>query len=256
MRESPEQFQRRREREGFSVAPEVNLRRYRYHTGATLRPLEADEPCPVLFRDIGPEAMALFLKGQLKRLAGPLSPIIYMRSADYVEPYTDYATIGRLILLQPLELSPWHSGIEPIFVARSTMMPRPESLAYVPGSFELKDAEALLMDVQTSSELRDVLGGAEYDAGLRDSLNSLESLNRRHQETEDAGANALRMTLKSGRTELREQALERMKDLSISEEDLCSAWHHLPKERRDSLHEIFTGCGREAVLGMRGLKND
>lgn len=241
MRESPEQFQRRMISEGREAPPAPNLRGYRFHTGATLRPLEADEPCPVLFRDIGPEAMELYLKGELTRLAGPLSPITYMRTADYVEPYQDFAAIGRLILLQPLELSPWHSGIAPIFVARSTLMPQVENLAFVPGSLDLKSAEEQLMEVQTAGELRQALGGSDYDAELRDSLERLARLNKRHRETEDAGANVLRMNLKSGQTERRERALERMQTLEINEDDLCSAWHHLSKKRRDRLYEIFMG---------------
>lgn len=243
MRETPEQFQRRIAREGLEAPPALDLRRYRFHTGATLRPFEADEPCPVLFRDIGPEAMETYLRGELTRLAGPLSPITYMRTADYVEPYNDYAGIGRLILLQPLELSPWHSGIAPIFVARSTLMPRRDKLAFIPGSLDLKRAEEELMELQTAGELRQALGGADYDAELRDSFERLVSLNRRHRETEDAGANALRMNLKSGQTERRQRAIETMRELEISEEDLCSAWHHLPKGRRDRLYEIFQGAG-------------
>ncbi|MDF1667339.1 MAG: hypothetical protein P1V97_36675 [Planctomycetota bacterium] len=226
-------------KEGLEAPASLNLRRYRFHTGATLRPLESDEPCPVLFRDIGPEAMELYLKGQLTRLAGPLSPITYMRTADYVEPYNDYAAIGRLILLQPLELSPWHSGIAPIFVARSTRMPRAENLAYVPGSLDLKDAEEELMELKSVRELRQALGGQRYDNQVRDSLERLESLNRRHCEVENAGANGIRMNLKSGQTERRERALEQMQALEISEEDLCSAWHHLPIKSRDRLYEIF-----------------
>src|SRR5437660_12278491 len=86
--------------------PAEDLSGFRWHTGATLRPLATDEPCPVLFRDIGPAALALFLRGRLPRLAGPLSPIVYMRTADYVEPYTDFEKTGRLVMLQPLLLCP------------------------------------------------------------------------------------------------------------------------------------------------------
>src|SRR5437660_291858 len=70
-----------------SPYPADNLSAYRYHTGASLRPLRPDEVCPVLFRDLGPVALARFLRGQLRRLAGPQSPIIYMRTEEYVEPY-------------------------------------------------------------------------------------------------------------------------------------------------------------------------
>src|SRR3954469_18418646 len=101
MRESP----RDRADSGY---PASNLSRFRYHTGATLRPLRPDEPCPVLFRDLGVDATLLFLQGELVRLAGPLSPVIYMRTPDYVEPYTDHEAVGRLIFLRPLGVQPWH----------------------------------------------------------------------------------------------------------------------------------------------------
>jgi hypothetical protein len=67
-----------------------NLARFRYHTGATLRRLAPEEPCPRLYRDIGPQAMARFLAGRLERLAGPLAPILYSRTAAYREPYRDH----------------------------------------------------------------------------------------------------------------------------------------------------------------------
>ena len=34
-------------------------------------------------------------------LAGPPSPITYMRTEAYVEPYTDHERIGRLVFLRP-----------------------------------------------------------------------------------------------------------------------------------------------------------
>ena len=44
----------------------ADLSRFRYHTGATLRRVEEEETCPVLFRDIGPAALATFLRGGLR----------------------------------------------------------------------------------------------------------------------------------------------------------------------------------------------
>jgi hypothetical protein len=51
--------------------PVDDLSGFRWHTGATPRPVQPGEACPVLFRDIGPAALALFLRGRLRRLAGP-----------------------------------------------------------------------------------------------------------------------------------------------------------------------------------------
>src|SRR4051794_38782708 len=97
--------------------PHDDLSRFRYHTGATLRRLGPDEPSPRLYRDVGPEAMAHFLSGQLVRLAGPFAPILYTRTASYREPYTDYEPIGRLVFPRPRELRPWFSGVADVYVA-------------------------------------------------------------------------------------------------------------------------------------------
>ena len=39
-------------------------------------------------------------------------------TAEYVEPYTDYERTGRLVILRPLALGPWHSGVPHIYVSR------------------------------------------------------------------------------------------------------------------------------------------
>jgi hypothetical protein len=240
MRESLEQFKQRRAQQGEEIEASIDLRRYSYHTGAPLRGLDPDEPCPVLFRDIGPQAMERFLTGQLTRLAGPLSPITYMRTADYQEPYIDYGRIGRLIMLQPLELSPWHSGVDSIYVARSTRMTSSESLGFVPGDVDLKQAQQVLMGAENIAELRDILGPKAYDQSLRDSVQRLRRLNESSTATDKAGALLLREALKSRANERREWAMDCMKEHSVTESDLCTAWHHIPDARRAALCEIFS----------------
>src|SRR5262249_13793916 len=103
MHETPALFNER----PAQAYPADNLASFRYHPGATLRPLRPEEPCPVLFRDLGSDGMLLFLQGRLRRLAGPPSPIVYMRTEAYAEPYTDHEGIGRLVFLRPLVLHPW-----------------------------------------------------------------------------------------------------------------------------------------------------
>src|SRR6516165_1737012 len=95
----------------------ADLSRFRYHTGATLRRLGNEETCPVLFRDLGPAGMSLFLGGALKRLAGPMAPILYLRTSRYAEPYTDYENVGRLAVLRPKAIGPWFSGVPEVYVA-------------------------------------------------------------------------------------------------------------------------------------------
>src|SRR4051812_44702343 len=115
-----------------------NLARFRYHTGATLRPLGEEEPCRVLFRDIGPVAMAGFLRGRLQRLAGPLAPILYTRTADYLEPYVDFEPVGRLVFLQPKKLHPWYSGVPTIFVASIHQCVDSDTIGFIPARLDLR----------------------------------------------------------------------------------------------------------------------
>lgn len=224
--------------------PQYDLRRYRYHTGATLRPLAPDEPCPVLFRDIGPEAMAWFLAGKLTRLAGPMSPITYLRTSDYQEPYTDHGRIGRLVFLNPQELTPWHSGVETIYVAHASRMTSPQTVAFVPPDVPLSEATRLLADVRRVEELQDVFDRRVYHEAIADTLARLNRLNADHQQTE-VYAEPLRRQLQSPNPQTRETALNQMHNLGISESDLCTAWHHLPDARRAELCELFPSlqCG-------------
>ena len=57
--------------------PAENLAGFRWHTGATLRPLTPEEACPILFRDLGPVALdvvlARLLKGRHQRHANALA---------------------------------------------------------------------------------------------------------------------------------------------------------------------------------------
>lgn len=211
--------------------PADDLARFRWHTGATLRPLAADEPCPVLFRDVGPAALALFLRGGLRRLAGPLSPIVYMRTAAYLEPYTDYERIGRLVFLRPLTLHPWHSGLSHIYVSRA--VPRVDALTigFVPGDVALDEAARRAADLADVRSLREALGGRCYDDAAAETLSRLDRLAEELSRTEERAA-PLRQRLQSAERPVREEARAAMDRAGLTESDLCTAWHHLPRERR------------------------
>ena len=218
--------------------PADRLGRFRYHTGATLTPLDADEACPVLFRDIGPQAMARFLRGQLRRWAGPLSPIIYLRTCEYEEPYTDYAQIGRLVFLRPLALHPWHSGVSSIYIADARQLGPPEAVGFIPGHVSLAYAQQAVAEVRNTYELREVLGNAEYDATLSASLKQLDQLNAEHELTERL-AEPLRIAFQSGDNQQRDRVLNLMQQFELTESDLCTAWHHLPSPRRAFICEAL-----------------
>jgi hypothetical protein len=238
MRESPAKFESRSGR----TYPGDDLRGYRFHTGAPLQPLASDETCPVLFRDVGPVGMTLFLRGELLRLAGPLSPITYMRTEEYVEPYTDHEQIGRLVFLRPLELQPWFSGVHHIYVARAQRMTEADSIGFVPGDVPLAKAAQLLADVTTAQELREVFAGKLHDDACAETLRRLSVLSEQLADSERL-AEPLRCLLQSGDSAGRERARATMDRLDISEHDLCAAYHHLSRERREHLNDALRRCG-------------
>ncbi len=247
MIETPERYNDRAA--DGAVYPADNLTRYRFHTGAELRQIGNAEACPVLFRDLGPVAMARFLRGELQRLAGPLTPIIYMRTEEYAEPYTDYEGIGRLVILRPLELHPWHSGVPHVFVARATREVSASTLAFVPGRMTLKQTATRLTEIANAADWREALGGRHFDAECRETVNRLEALATELAETE-RWLQPLRLALQSSQSARRDQALETMGRFGLGEDDLCAAWHHLPRERRelmrDALQEIASDRAAES----------
>jgi hypothetical protein len=213
-----------------------DLSRFRYHTGATLRRLAHDEPCRVLFRDIGPLAMAQFLRGRLQRLAGPFAPILYTRTAEYREPYVDYEPVGRLVFLQPKSLTPWYSGVPTIFVASLRQAVDPNTIGYIPAHVHLGDAERRLQGVADVAALREVLGRSCYDDAVAETLASLDRLNAEHAESEQ-GAEPLRRKLQSRQHAEAQEARDWLAEHDLSESDLCTAWHHLPRQRRERLRD-------------------
>jgi hypothetical protein len=234
MRETPAEYRARTD----GAYPCDDLRGCRFHTGAALSPLPADEPCPVLFRDVGPVGMTLFLSGELRRLAGPWSPITYMRTEDYVEPYTDHEQIGRLVFLRPLELQPWYSGVSHIYVAHAHRMANADGIGFVPGDVSLAKAAQMLRDVRNTHELRDVFAASTYDDICAETVRRLQVLTQELAESEKR-AEPLRRWLQSGDAAKTGFAREHMQRLGISEHDLCAAYHHLPKDRRAFLHEAL-----------------
>jgi len=218
--------------------PGENLARFRYHTGATLRPVAPDEPCPALFRDIGPVAMAKFLRGQLQRLAGPFAPILYTRTADYQEPYVDHEPVGRLVFLQPKTLQPWHSGIPTILVASIQQCVDPRTIGFIPAHIDLREADSRLGGIDNVADLRAAFAGRQYDETIRETIAALDRVNNEHAETE-RWAEPLRRRLQSHRLAESESARDWMSRHAVLESDLCTAWHHLPRERRDRLRDAL-----------------
>lgn len=248
MIETPIEFAGRAPRADARADRSEDLRRYSFHTGAPVTPLADDEPCPILFRDVGLDGMSLFLRGRMNRLAGPLSPITYTRSAGYREPYQDHGRIGRLVFLRPMELRPWHSGVPTIYVARSTRVVPADSIAFVPADVPLATAAEVAASMRTRFEFREALGGGDYDARVEETLGRVLGLAAELQETERHAA-PLRRALQSADPATRERAADEMARLGVDEGDVCSAYHHLAPERRRALREALPGVRLGSVDG-------
>jgi hypothetical protein len=212
----------------------ADLSKFRYHTGARLSRLSACERCPLLFRDLGLPGMALYLSGRLTRLAGPMSPLLYLRSARYTEPYTDHEDIGRLVVLEPGRLVPWHSGVPEVYVAQADLQPPPGVMACVPQAWATPAGERRLAGLPDAAAVREVLGGREHDARLADLAGRIGALTQALAASEVLAA-PLRAQLQSGSAAQRDSLRRQMRDAGIGERELCSAWHHLPREARARL---------------------
>ncbi len=208
-----------------------DLGRFRFHTGGQPRRLDPNEPCPPLFRDIGFEAMGRFLRGSLGRLCGPLSPITYLRTAAYREPYVDHGRIGRIMLLQPEHIEPWHSGVEMVFIAPREIKIDLQSMVFIPAEIPLVEAAVRFHGMRRRDELVEAVSRREYEAAVNETLASVDSLQQTHDETERL-AGPLRKLFQSMNRHDRDQAREWMQRLGLSESDLCTAWHHLSSDRR------------------------
>jgi hypothetical protein len=236
--------------------PADDLSGFRWHTGATLRAVRPGEVCPVLFRDIGPAALALFLRGRLRRLAGPLSPLVYLRTADYTEPYTDYERTGRLVVLRPLLLHPWHAGAAHVYVARAVPGVDETTVGFIPGEVPLAEAARLTCTLESVAQLREVFGGRAHDEAVGESLAALDRLEAELSRTEVRAA-PLRARLQSPDRAERERVRTELERVGLTETDLCAAWHHLPRARRGWIAEALQRVDRSLVgaAGAAGVEH-
>jgi hypothetical protein len=170
-----------------------------------------------------------------------------MRTAEYQEPYEDYDRIGRLVLLRPFTVRPWHSGVRSVYVAHGATMPPPETMGLVPGNVDLASAAKILAHVTTVHEMRECFGSRLYDDLVADTRALVQTLLREMHEVERY-AEPLRRYLRSLDGGKVDCAREIMAQHSITQADLCCAWNHLPRERRTRL--------AESVLSIRGCHVD
>jgi hypothetical protein len=215
----------------------TDLAGFRWHTGGAVRPLGDGEPRPVLFRDLGPAATLWLLEGRLPRLAGPTSPVTYLRTADYREPFVEHGHFGRVAVLASARAAVWHAGIAEVFVAPADAVFEPGAMALVPDDVDLtalaRDAGAM----RGARELREHLGGAAHDDWQAATADRLRDFARELAEVERRLA-PLRRGFQSSARDERQQIRERMARHGLTEHDLCAAWHHIAPERRAAVIEI------------------
>ena len=211
-----------------------DLARFRWHTGARLRRGDVDEKLPPLVRDVGPVALARFLRGSLHRLAGPRTPLLYLRTPGWREPYVDHAGTGRLLFLDPHGMDVWTSGTDGVYVAHADQRPRdPARLVYLPAGTAVPD------DVAGADSGAAEIYGADFAKRARDDLAALDALNAACDAVEVV-AGPLRRRLQSGDPSMREH----MAAVDVDERDLTAAFHHLETPRRVTLLQRLQELGR------------
>jgi hypothetical protein len=233
------------------VTPGRDLREFRWHTGGTVRPLGAGEPRPVVFRDLGPAATLRLLEGRLARLAGPTSPVTYLRTAAYREPFVDHGQFGRVAVLPCAVAAVWHAGIAEVFITDADARFEPRAMAVVPD----RDLDALARQaaaMRDARELREQLGGAVHDDWLADTADRLRAFGRELADVE-AHLAPLRRAFQAPDRAHRRRARERMATLGLTEVDLCAAWHHIAPARRAEVIDRVRGAdGWEAGRAGEG----
>lgn len=225
-----------------------DLREFGWHTGGAVRPLGDGEPRPVVFRDLGPEATLRLLEGRLGRLAGPTSPVTYLRTAGYAEPFVDHGHFGRVCVLASASAELWHAGIVEVFIASADAGFEPQQMALVPDDADLAGLAEGAAAMRDARELSDHLGGAIHDAWRADTAERLRGFARELAAVE-AHLAPLRRAFQAPGERRRQAARDRMAALGLSEVDLCAAWHHIAPARRAEIAALVEAVDLGASLG-------
>jgi hypothetical protein len=233
------------------TAPARDLREFRWHTGGAVRPLGAGEPRPVVFRDLGPVATLRLLEGRLARLAGPTSPVTYLRTAAYREPFVDHGHFGRMVVLPCAGAAVWHAGLAEVFVTDAEAGVEPGAMALVPDDDDLAALARNAAAMRSTGELREHLGGAVHDDWLAATAERLRGFGRELAEVE-ARLAPLRRAYQAADNARRRGARDRMAALGLTEVDLCAAWHHIAPARRAEVIERVRQPGLWTVRDGEG----
>jgi hypothetical protein len=105
----------------------------------------------------------------------------------------------------------------------------------VPTEWASTEGVKALADLTDPQAIRETLGGSLYDEHMAHLAANLHRLNVEQRASEKL-ARPVRRILQSGVLAKREALQRDMAQHGVSERDLCSAWHHIPRERRDTLN--------------------
>jgi len=214
-----------------------DLTPYGWHTGGAVRPMDPESPSALLFRDLGPVAMQRFLEGTLPRLAGPTSPVTYLRTAAYREPYADGVEVGRLAILPCAPWRPWHAGVDEVFVTRADRAPDAAVITVLPARVDPRRFAREAAHMQNTAEAHEHLG-ADYRAWRASHAEHLARFNADAARVEAVAA-PLRARYQSADQRERDAARTLLEAIGLTELDLCGAWHHLSDARRAHVRDAL-----------------
>jgi hypothetical protein len=110
------------------------------------------------------------------------------------------------------------------------------AVGFVPGDVPPAAAARRAGDARDAGDLREALGGRAYDEAAAAALHGLDRLAAELAAAE-RWAGPLRKAYQSSDRRARGEARAAMARVGLTESDLCTAWHHIPRERRGWIAE-------------------
>ena len=129
MKESPRAFE---QRTGRAYAPIASAR-------ALSQPLDADEPCPTLFRFPGPCGLKSWFAGETDHLGPADQPVLWTSALPFHDDAYGARYFGTIALLEPLARSPGRVGDSHVYIGANAAHTADEPVVWLPPS--LLDAD-------------------------------------------------------------------------------------------------------------------
>ncbi len=207
----------------YPAYPGADLRPFATGIGSVPTPLAPDEPCPILFRDAGPDGVGNFLEGILTTLAGREAPVVFLRSAGVPFPTRAAEEFGELILVRPMALHPWRTSEAGVYVVARDASP--VGVGFLPPGTDRIEIARVAAAMVDERELREHLG-TDYGEAL--------ARIRAYQE-ERAAVEAIAGEIRRRYGEVRPD-LERA---GVTEAEIFGPWFEVAPDRRREIREIL-----------------